>query len=340
MQNMTFLKGGHDLADICLWIGDGCMASSITTMLDAFTIANLCHQNLANKEVVPLFKTRIVSTDGNPVTAQGNLHLRADMSISEVERTDCVIISPMLPNVTSMPDNLDTLRLWLEKIREQGATIATVCTGTFLLAEMGLLDGKKATTNWQYSRLFEKQYPNVHLESNYMLTEDDNIICAGAATSIYNLGIHLIKKFGSQKLATTCSKALLVDVNRVSQTPYMLSPPLRFHGDAQVLKAQELIEKEYASIETVDDIAQNVGISPRHFKRRFKKATGVMPLNYLRQVRIDAAKERLETTQDAIDMITQAVGYSDTSSFCRLFKKYTQISPMAYREKFFHQVSF
>ena len=328
------------MATISLWVADGCLSSCVTTMLDAFTIANIWHQNLATSDVRPLFDTQIVSTDGRPVVAQGNLRLAPELAIGDVDRTDCVILSPLLPNITPLPDNLDILRRWLEKMRKSQTTIATVCTGTFLLAEMGMLDGKKATTNWQYARLFERQYPDVQMASEYMLTEDDDIICSGAATSIYNLSIHLIKKFGSQKLASACSKALLVDTNRISQAPYTLTTPPRLHGDTQVLKAQELIERNYASIETVDDIANMVGISPRHFKRRFKKATGDLPLNYLRQVRIDAAKERLETTKDTIDKITRAVGYNDTSSFCRLFKKYTQVSPMVYREKFFQPVPF
>lgn len=326
------------MAVISLWVENGCLSSCVTTMLDAFTIANIWHQNLSGKEEVePLFDPHIVSTDGKPVIAQGNLRMEAEMAVEEVEQADCVVLSPLLPNVTPFPDNLERLRQWLLRLRTSKTTIATVCTGTFLLAEMGLLDGKKATTNWQYARLFQRNYPSVHLQSDYMLTEDDNLICSGAATSIYNLSIHLIKKFGSQQLAATCSKALLVDTNRVSQTPYTLSMPLRHHGDKQVLKAQQLIERNYATIGRIDDIARMVGISPRHFKRRFKKATGDLPLNYLRQVRIDAAKERLETTRETIDTITQSVGYNDTSSFCRLFKKYTQVSPMAYRDKFFQQ---
>ena len=105
-----------------------------------------------------------------------------------------------------------------------------------------------------------------------------------------------------------------------------------------MLQAQEFIEKNYADIQTIDDIAREVGISPRHFKRRFKKATGDLPIKYLQRVRVDAAKERLETTQESIDRITWDVGYKDVSSFCRLFKQQTRISPRAYREKFFSQV--
>ncbi len=314
------------------------LSSSIISLVDAFSIANLWHQNLANEPVSPLFETQIVSTDGKPVLAQGNVRLETDLSIHDVDRTDCVVISPLLPNITPLPQDLDVLRQWLEKMKAQNTLIAAVCTGAFLLAQMGLLDGKKATTNWQFARLFKKQFPRVRLVSEDILTEDDNIICTGAATAVNNLSLHLISRYGSRKLVNVCSKALLIDPNRSSQASYTMSIPFRSHGDMQVLKAQELIESAYASIKTIDDIARNVGISPRHFKRRFKKATGDLPLKYLQKVRIDAAKEWLETTHETIDKITGSVGYSDISSFSRLFKQHTQISPKIYREKFFCQL--
>lgn len=325
------------MAKISLWIGNGCLSSSIISLIDAFSIANLWHQNLSDEIVPPLFETQIVSTDGKPICAQGNVCLKTDISIKDVDQTDCIIISPLLPHINPMPTDLDVLCKWLERMKEQNTLIAGVCTGTFILAEMGLLDGKKATTNWQFASLFKKRFPKVRLVSEDILTEDDNIICTGAATAVNNLAIHLIRRYGSQKLAVACSKALLIDPNRSNQAPYTVSIPFRSHGDMQILKAQKLIESEYAKINTIDDIARDVGISPRHFKRRFKKATGDLPLKYLQKVRIDAAKEWLETTHETIDKITWSVGYKDMSSFCRLFKRHTRISPTIYRENFYCQ---
>jgi len=325
------------MAKIDLWIGEGCLLSTATTLVDAFSIADLWHQTL-NPGSAPLFETRIVTNNGNPITAHGNIRMDADLAAADIKETDCVVISPILPNITPIPEKIDTLGRHLKALRKKGTTLATVCTGTFALAEMGLLDGKRATTNWQYGRLFKKKYPRVDLRPEYMLTEDDNIICTGAATAVHNLAIYLIKKYGSQNLAAVCSKALLVDPNRMSQAPYAISIPMRHHGDDQVLKAQTRIEKEYAALESIDDLARDVGISPRHFKRRFKKATGELPLKYLQRVRIEAAKHQLETTKTPIDRITWEVGYKDVSSFSRLFKQYTDISPRAYREKFYAQV--
>jgi len=317
------------------WMSEGALFSSAAMLIDAFAIANLWQRSLVANESAPLFQTEILTTDGQPVTALGNIPVMPHGAVEEKAATDCLIIAPTLPNVTSLPANLDCLARWITALRSDAVPIATVCTGTFILAELGLLDGKTATTNWKYARMFQKCYPNVNLNVQYILTEDDGILCTGAATAVYHLALHLIRRFGSDRLASACSKALLVDPNRSSQTPYVLNNPMRNHGDLQVLKAQQLIEEKYAAIDTVDTIARQVGISPRHFKRRFKSATGDLPLKYLQRIRIDAAKEKLETTRETIEQITWAVGYQDVSSFCRLFKQHTEISPRAYREKFF-----
>jgi transcriptional regulator GlxA family with amidase domain len=320
---------------ISFWVSDGALFSSVTMLMDAFAIANLWQRAFTGNDTEALFQSEILTTTGAPETALGGIRVIPHRSTDAGATTDCLVVAPTLPNITPLPGDLAPLGRWIERLRRHKTPIATVCTGTFILAELGLLDGRTATTNWQYARMFQRRYPRVELKPKFMLTEDDGILCTGAATAVYHLALHFIRRYGSNRLATTCSKALLVDPNRNSQTPYTLSSPLRNHGDAQVLTAQALIEERYAAIDTVDSVAREVGISPRHFKRRFKAATGELPSRYLQRVRIEAAKERLETTRDTIEEITWAVGYRDVSSFCRLFKQHTEISPRAYREKFF-----
>lgn len=323
------------MARISFWIFDGCMSSSVVSLIDAFFIANIWYRNFAGSGGPELFETRIVSTDGAPIRASGNIRMEADMSIRETAPGECVFLASFIPSITPMPQEMDRVCTWLNTLKDRETLIATICTGTFLLAEAGLLDGKKATTNWQYAGMFKKRYPRVRLVPENILTVDGNIICAGAATAVNNLALYLIKAFGSDKLARACAKALLIDPNRQVQTPYTMLMPVRSHEDPEVLKAQDLIESGYNRIKKIDDIARDVGISPRHFKRRFKQATGEQPSKYLQKVRIDAAKQLLENTRESIDKITWAVGYQDTSSFCRLFKHHTDISPAGYRKKFF-----
>ena len=323
------------MAKISFWVGEGALFSSVAILMDAFSIANLWHRYFTGNQQDTLFHMELLTIDGAPVEAYGGLPVMPHGAVQDAPGTDCLVVSPCLPNITPLPGNLAALAKWIGMLRRRKTPIATSCTGTFLLAEMGLLDGKTATTNWQYARMFQKRYPKVNLRPQHMMTEDDGILCTGAATAVYHLALYLIRLFGSGEIAGATSKALLVDPNRKSQIPYILSNPLKNHGDAQVLMAQQLMEENYAAIDTIDTIAKKVGISPRHFKRRFKSATGELPHKYLQRVRIDAAKMKLETTRDTIEEITWAVGYSDVSSFCRLFKQYTEIPPGTYRDKFF-----
>lgn len=327
------------MARISLWTGEGCLFSGVTMLIDALSIAELWHRTITKHKKEGLFETEILTSDGHPVEAYGGITINPDRSINDLNKTDCLVISPFLPNINPIPDSLDSLFHLITKLRKEGTTIAAVCTGSFILAEMGLLDGKRATTNCHFAGMFKKRYPLVRLNPECMMTEDDGIICTGAVTAVYNLGLHLIRQFGSPELASICSKALLVDPNRNSQAPYAMSIPKRHHGDPQVLKAQFIIETNYAAIDSIDSVASEVGISARHFKRRFKQATGDLPLKYLQRARIDAAKKELETTKNTVDEITWSVGYKDVSSFSRLFKQHTKLSPKAYRDKFFNPLS-
>jgi transcriptional regulator GlxA family with amidase domain len=313
---------------------DGCLFSATAGLMDAFSIANLWQSASGPDDAAPLFETEIVSIDGRPVTALGGVRLEPRRSIADVVRTDVILVPPLLPNIGPPPSRMANVLGWLVDQYRRHTLIGALCTGTFILAETGLLDGKTATTNWQYARLFQRRYPRVRLLPDQVLTEDSGLICSGAATSFFQLALHLIEAFGSDDLARTCAKALLVDPNRASQAPYAIADFPRDHGDAGILKAQQVMAQRFAEALAIDDVAREVGISPRHFKRRFKQALGETPLGYLQRVRIEAAKQRLECSRAPVSEITWQIGYTDTSSFCRLFKKTTGLSPRDYRERF------
>jgi hypothetical protein len=134
-----------------------------------------------------------------------------------------------------------------------------ICTGSFILAETGLLDGRRATTNWQFLRTFQKLYPHVNLEPQQMLVQDGSMITTGAVTAAYSLIIHIVREMGSPELTSVISKVLLVDTNRPDQTPYNIFSTNTGHGDSQVLKAQQFIEKRYAEIDRgVDCLLSNI----------------------------------------------------------------------------------
>jgi transcriptional regulator GlxA family with amidase domain len=314
---------------------EGCLFSTITNLVDAFSIANRWHRVLRGNAGPPPFETLVVTADGKPITANGGIAVQPTCAMTQVHDADVILI-PAFPQVIDPSvRNIAPILNWLQDCHRRRITIAAMCTGAFVLAATGLLDARQATTHWQFSKQFQRRHPKVHFQLNTMLTEQDGLICTGAVTAIFNLGLHLIRRLHSEELAALCAKAFLVDPNRTTQAPYTVFHSPKNHGDVQVLKAQAWMEAHYAENAAIDAIAERVGISARHFKRRFRKATGESPLAYLQQLRIEAAKHKLATTQATLNDITYMIGYEDSSTFRRLFKKLVSISPREYRAKFF-----
>jgi len=322
------------MAHITFLAADGCLFSGVAGLVDAFTIANLWQRTLHPEAPEPLFRTRIVTADGRPVTANGGIPVCPEGPMEAAAATDLIVIPPFLPVADPLPGAAGPLRDWLEGHHRRGTRIAALCTGVFSLAATGLLDGRRATTNWQYTRAFRRRFPRVRLQPDRILTQDEGLICGGAASSYLNLGLHVIALFGSEALAAVCAKALLVDPSRESQAPYVISDFPKGHGDADVLRAQVWMEAHYDRPIGIDEAARQARLSPRHFKRRFKQATGEPPLGYLQRVRLEAAKDLLERTRESVNAITWRIGYEDSSTFRRLFRRSTGLSPREYREKF------
>jgi len=322
------------MAKITFWAGNNCLFSGISGLMDAFSIANLWHAAMVPQAQGPLFECRLVSSDGKPVQAYGGIAFQPFGSLANEPPADFIIVPPYLPHVAPLPGKDNPLYDWIRAHHADGKPVGTMCSGTFLLAETGLLDGRVATVNWHFARMFKQRYPRVKLKPELIMSEDDGLICTGATTAMFNLALYIIKLFGSPELAAVCSKVLLVDPSRQSQTPYIISDFNKNHGDEAILRAQVQMETRFSDTLQIDALAGDAGLSSRHFKRRFKQATGESPLGYLQRVRIEQAKQRLETTRDSMNEITWQIGYEDSSSFRRLFKKFTGLAPREYRDKF------
>jgi transcriptional regulator GlxA family with amidase domain len=328
------------MARITFVLYDQCMFSGVAGISDSFSIANKWHQYQNRKACSEacvcetLFDLEIVSPGGEAVMTEGAIQVLPHRAMEETERTDLIVIPPYMVGHRPVPREMPVILEWIESQYRNGALIAAGCTGVFVLAMTGLLNGRLATTNWQYVNSFRKKFPKVNLKPEMVLTEDSGLICSGAVTAIFNLTLRVIEIFGSEELARACAKTLLVDPSRKSQTPYLITAFRKNHGDREVLRAQEWMEDHFKENIGVDEAAVHAGLSPRHFKRRFKRATNENPLSYLQLIRLEAAKNKLETTLDNMEEITRQVGYEDSSTFRRLFKKYTSLSPREYRDKF------
>lgn len=324
--------------DVAILATDGCIGSTVHGLLDAFACANAC----AAERTPPAapFAVRVVSPGGTPVSSYNGRQIEVDGEIAAAVGADIILFAPIMPSTLpagAIAARLDALRALLPWLRAQsaaGSCIATSCTGSFLLAETGLLDGKVATTHWRAAQAFRERYPQVVLRESELITEDGNLVCSGGAVSYIDLAIHLVRRFADPALALHCARMLVFDPGRDRQSPYLAFEPRKTHGDQSVLKAQEWLERNYWREISVEAMADRLGMSSRNFKRRFKAACGEPMTNYLQRTRIAAACDRLVASDVPIQRIIFDVGYSDASSFGRLFKETTGVTMGEYRKRF------
>ncbi|TFB34988.1 GlxA family transcriptional regulator [Pseudomonas sp. F01002] len=314
---------------ITLLLADQCSAASATMALEVLSAANL----FADKAGAP-FDVVIASLDGGDVAAWGGQTLRVDRSTVEIPRTDLVLIPGFLFTLKDALPAFSAYGPWLRQQHAQGAVLASMCTAAFMLAETGLLDGVRATTHWAFADFFRRRYAEVCLEESQILCEDNRVITCGGASAAMDLLLHLVRRFASLELAQKCSKYLLVDAVRSEQSVYVMWSLPKNHGDGDILRVQHWLEERFDQPLLIDNVAQQFGFGVRNFKRRFKEATGYTPITYLQTLRLEKAKQLLESTRMTLDSITYAVGYEDGNSFRRLFRQRVGLLPAAYRKKF------
>ncbi len=312
---------------------ENCMQSSVSGPFDIFSVASLEWKRLFPEEKIDLFNPRIITDDGLPVTCFNGMILDPQMGKDACGSLDIIFIPVVYGDFEPILSNRGLIG-WLCDQNKKGTFISAVCAGVFLAAETGLLDKRKATTHWHLADEFQKRYPNVILKKEKMIVDAGEVITAGGVTAYMDLALYLIGRFGSFELVSCVSKVLLMDPSQRLQTPYTRFDFNIAHGDENILKVQNWMEKHYTQVISVLSLAEKAGLGERTFARRFKKATGDTPLEYIQHLRIGKAQTFLETTGESIDAITWAVGYEDVSSFRRLFKKTTGLSPTAYKKKF------
>jgi len=302
-------------------------------MLDLFTLANW-EQKRLSPEVKSLFcQTKVVTLDGEPVTSFNRQQITADSSLADSEDMDLLIV----PGVMGRPDRIleqTELVAWIGKQHQSGKVVASACSGAFLLAEAGILKGRQATTHWQLADRFRQRFPKTDLQISRLIIDGGDYLCAGGTGAHIDLALHLIERYGSKPLANVCARMMLIDRDRRDQAPFVKFKGSREHIDEPVLKVQQWLDRYYREKVSVRVMAKKSGLNERTFLRRFRRATGEAPLEYLQKMRIEKAKQLLTGTIQPLTEITQIVGYVDLSSFRRLFKQIVGISPTAYRQRF------
>jgi transcriptional regulator GlxA family with amidase domain len=281
---------------------------------------------------------RIVASGGEPFRCFGNVLIEPDSAISQACRADAVVVCDFYTPINARPAGKYHREItWLRQIYDTGALICAVCSGTVLLAEAGLLDGRSATAHWAYRDLFRRCYPKVRLQNELALclsAEADGVVTAGGATSWQDLAIYLLARFCGQRQAVETAKIFLISGHSEGQLPYAVLPRPADATDGVISACQSWIAANYARHNPVELMIARSGLSPRTFARRFRAATSYAPIDYVQALRVEEAKQMLETDGAGLDEIGAAVGYEDPASFRRVFKRKAGLTPAAYRRRF------
>ena len=223
---------------------------------------------------------------------------------------------------------------WLQTQFKNGAEIATFCTGAFLLGSSGLLDGKTATTHVDACNAFAAAFPAVNLRADKTVTHDGRLYTSGGATSTFHLLLLLVQRHCGKAIAIRTAKVFAIDMDRHKQSYFSTFQPSRDHNDELVATAQQKIESCYHDTGTIEEMIKDIPSSRRNIVRRFKQVTGITPIEYLQQTRIEAAKKLLEQTGDQMAEVIFKSGYNDPKSFRKIFRKNVGMTPSEYRDKF------
>lgn len=254
--------------------------------------------------------------------------------IKTVKKTDLLLIPSIFGDIKETIAKNDALIDWIGDQYKNGAEIASMCSGAFLLAATGLLEGKTCSTHWNSVDAFREMYPNVKVAQDKIITDENGIYTNGGGYSFLNLMLYLVEKLFDRSVAIFCSKIFQIDIERTTQSQFSIFHIQKGHGDELINEAQKYIEDNIDEKISFEKLASQLAISRRNFDRRFIKATGNTPVEYLQRVKVEAAKKELEKGRKSIFEIMNDVGYIDDKAFREVFKKVTGLSPLDYKSKY------
>jgi len=282
----------------------------------------------------PVFDVHLVGLSKQAKQDTGLFTVYPDCTIGEVKKTDMIII-PAIHNeqYEGIERNKEFIP-WMIDHYQNGAELVSFCIGAYLLAATGLLKGRKCATHWAHAANFRKMFPDVDLVDDRIMTAEDRIYTSGGAYSYLNLLLYLIEKNAGRDAAILASKMFMIDIDKDSQSPFIIFEGQKDHGDELIMEAQHIIENNYTEKMTVDELAAELALSRRSLERRFKKATANTVFEYMQRTKVEAAKKHLESGRKTVHEVMYDVGYNDPKSFRDLFRNHTGMSPADYRSKF------
>jgi len=306
------------------------LMSSLVLTVETIDKAN---EHFVQKGKAPVFKPRLVGNGKGPIS--NNLFTIAEyMNTAQDYDADMIIVPSLGDDIENGIRRNEKNIEWIIRQYKNGAEVASLCTGAFMLAAAGILDGRQCSTHWSAADAFRTMFPQVKLAIEKIITEERGIYTSGGALSAMNLVLHLIGKYYDRETAIYCAKVFEVEYDRNDQSEFIIFSGQKNHNDKEIRQAQLYMESRVGEKIIVEELCDLFSIDRRNFDRRFKRATGNSPYEYLQRVKIEAAKKHLETSRKTVNEIMYEVGYSDVRAFREVFKKYTGMSPVDYKHRY------
>ena len=307
---------------------------SLVNIEGAHQVLSRVNEHLAVSGKPPLFEIQLVGQQKDTTIKKGQFKIYPDVLIREISHTDLIIIPAVHGDFKKILAANQDMLSWIVRRYKEGASVASLCIGAFLLAETGLLKGRNCTTHWEFANDFRKMFPNVNLLDDKIITDEKDIYTSGGAYSWLNLILYLIEKYAGRDMAILCSKGFEIDIYRNSQSPFIIFSGQRDHEDEDIIKVQNFIETNIRSKIPVGELADMLSLGRRNLERRFKKATGNTVMEYVQRVKIEVVKKSLESTRLNVNEAMNKVGYTDVKAFRIIFKKVTGLAPLQYRSRY------
>lgn len=309
-------------------------AAALSCIEGAFTCFTKANDFLESMGRPRLFNVQLVGIDKDAQVYDRLFKVSPDVLINDVNKTDLIIIPAVNGDMNTVIAANAEFFPWIVKQHNKGAEIASLCVGAFLLAATGLVDGKRVATHWLSVNEFRRMFPSIELVSDKIITDEQGIYSSGGANSFWNLLLYILEKYTDRELSILAAKYFAIEIDRSSQSAFIMFRGQKDHQDESVKKAQEFIEQNFQEKITVDQLSDMFAVGRRSLERRFKKATCNTVSEYIQRVKIEAAKKSFETSRKNINEIMSDVGYSDTKAFRTIFKRATGLSPLEYRNKY------
>jgi transcriptional regulator GlxA family with amidase domain len=322
------------MLDVTVVLLEEGFSSTAIMPVEIFHFAGKLWNDLQGHPAEPAFRVRIASLDGAEVHSVYGLGMTPHVALSDVERSDVVIVSTSKLDLDLAFVENSALLPWLRRQHAQGALVVGVCMGAAYLAEAGLLDGRMATTHWGLSDRFAERYPQVDWRPDLFVTEDSRLLCSGGVFASIDVSLYLVEKLCGHEVAVQCAKSMLLPMPRIHQTGYAMQTISRPHGDERIRGVESFLQANFHTEISTQILASRAGLGERTFVRHFKAATGQLPAGYVQALRIQAAKAMLERDAKPVQTISAEVGYDDVAFFRSLFKRIVKMTPSEYRTHF------